>query len=139
MSDVVGFGDLQIACAGRTFDVPRSLSLLRRVEGSFGAVFPLCHRLSSAALTFDELVRLYGILLHLIPEAPSRDAIEAWVFREGGTRAAQRTLAMPLFTLVMSDAETREIVRRQDGLPPDEPEAGARGPFSPTAGSTGLI
>lgn len=138
MSDVVGFGDLSLRVCGRELEVPRSLALLRRVEGNFGAVYPLCTRLTAGGVTFDELVRLYGQLLHQVPGAPSRDAIESWVFREGGTLAAQKALAMPLFTLVMSDAEVREIWRRQEGLPRDDGEEEGSGPFSRAAASTGL-
>lgn len=138
--------DLQIEFGGRTYAVRRDLDLLKRVEREFGPVLPLSQRLDQGAVAFDDLVRLLMLVLRGHPI--DRDGVERWLFLKSGLRRASRNLALPLYTLTQSDAETRQIVAEQremyqkKGFADAEIEAllsakESGGPFVPTGRATG--
>lgn len=121
----------EIDIAGRQLFFERTLDLARRIESVTGPIFPFAERLDRGHITTSELARVYGALLRTDPDAPTTEAIDAWIGRVGVFRH-QRLAAFLAQLIAGSDNLEREVRRlgASDGKD-------ARGPFVSTGGLTG--
>lgn len=129
--------ELQIC--GRTFFVERTLDLARRVESVVGSLDAFARKLDAGQATYTEIARCYAALLRDQPEAPTADALDAWLFARG-LYLHRRTAAFLMSLAVGSEALAREAARRSLRQDPKAEEGGeTRSPFVTTGGSTGRI
>lgn len=129
--------EIAVECCGRTFHVPRSLALVRRVEGAFGACDAFANRVDAFRATLGEVAYLIDVLLYDVPSSlgrPSRDDVEAWLFETGIHRPSKK-LATELMTLIMGNDVLAEVIAKKRA--PTQQKAPVRSPFVPVAASNG--
>lgn len=138
--------DLEIEVCGETFFIRRSHALMRRLEQVAGPLQALGAKLEAADITQADLVRVYVVLLDDEKVAPTRAAIEAWVF-DKGTAVAARAIALDIFSLTAGNQILRALTEAERKAappafeaPPEDPEEAERNrPFSPVGALTGVV
>lgn len=123
---------LTIAACGEEFFVARSLDLVRRIEGAFGAIHPLSNRLKSYAVPLRDMAVLLDLMLADVPGSegrPTRKAIEEWLMA-AGIHVPSLKLADEVLHLIIGNEMLEKIVVRKKTAAPRE---GAVAPFAPTA------
>jgi hypothetical protein len=74
---------IELEVCERSFLVPRSRPLARRLEDALGPLYPFAQRLEAGAVTLREVALLYGLLLRDEPDQPLQTDIEKWSYNRG--------------------------------------------------------
>lgn len=122
--------DSEITVDGDLYWVRRDFDLMRRIEQAFGPLNALDGKLRSAALTADEIDRLYRIVLQAQAARPEPDVMQAHIF-EAGVRACCNDLAMIVMQLFAGNKLAVEWLAAEAKAKSDaggEEAAGAGGP-----------
>jgi hypothetical protein len=132
----LAYGYEQPMC-GDVWAIRRTLALVNRIEGRFGAITPLVRRLEHSALGVQELAHLLWTLVEDAPASqgvPKRAAIEQWVIATG-VAAISRPLARELLLFVAGNDVLKLVMDSRMGTAPAK--EGPVGPFATMAASTG--
>jgi len=135
-------GDLayrfEVEICGDVWGVKRTLALVNRIEGRFGALDPLARRLAQNAVEVRELAYLLETLIEdarMSVGKPSRTAIEQWVLSKGSAYVS-KSLGYELLLIVSGNDVLQKVLDTKMGL--GARKDGPVGPFVPTAVSSGV-